>query len=381
MKQPDLRPRHATRAGLVLATSLAIAGCAGWGGDRPAGPDYRTQAEEAPRALEVPPDLAAPDTERAYRIPDTPGERISARAMQVEPDPRTPAEATPSADYRVLPESAEVRLMRDGQTRWLQVDASPEELWGRLAAFWETQHLPLERNEPDLGIMETEWAEDQANIPLRGSQGFLSRIVGTMYDAGTRDRYRLRIERTNGRSEVYITHRGAEEQRDGTSWRWALRPSDPELEAEMLNRLLLFLTTGEPGEGGARAPETLVEPTAQVELAEHEGSPALLLEGEHEAVWRRLGTTLDRAGLLIDESNRAEGYYRVTFRPDMAADSDRGGLFRRSDEHRTNERYRVELHDAGDRQLRIRARSVDGSELSARDAEFVLERIQAHLPR
>lgn len=381
MTQSVRRPRHATRAGLVIATSLAIAGCAGWGGDRSTGPDYQVQRDDAPRDLELPPDLTAPDTERAYRIPEAPGERISARAMQEDPAARAPADpAAPAEALRVLPETAGIRLMRDGQTRWLAVDAPSEELWPRLAAFWETQHLPLERNEPEVGVMETEWAEDQAGIPLRGSQGLLSRIVGSVYDATTRDKYRLRIERANGLSEVYITHHGAEEQHDGTSWRWARRPSDPELEAEMLNRLRLFLTTGDPGEGGARAPETLVEPATETEVVTEDGAPVLLLEGDYEMVWRRLGTTLDRSGLLVDEHDRADGYFIVTFRPDMAADAD-GGIFARTDEHRANERYRVELRQAGEGQLRIHARSLDGDELRTRDARFVLERIQAQIAR
>lgn len=382
MKLPAHRPRHLIRAGLVLSTSLAIAGCAGWGGDRSTGPDYQLQRDEAPRDLELPPDIAAPDTERAYRIPEAPGERISARAMQEDPATRTPAEPTaPAETVRVLPETTDVRLMRDGQTRWLVIDAPPEELWQRLAAFWETQHLPLERNDPELGILETEWAEDQAGIPLRGSQGLLSRVVGSVYDATTRDKYRLRIERINGRSEVYITHRGAEEQHDGTTWRWARRPADPELEVEMLNRLRLFLTTGDPGEGGERAPETRVEPASEPELETRNDSPVLLLEGDYHMTWRRLGTTLDRSGLLVDEQHRDEGYFLVTFRPDMADDADEGGFFGRTDEHRANERYRVELRDAGDGHLQVHAASLDGDELRTRDAEFVLERIHAQMSR
>nr|WP_018860685.1 MULTISPECIES: outer membrane protein assembly factor BamC [unclassified Thioalkalivibrio] len=340
--------------------------------------------------LEVPPDLIAPDTERAYRLPDDPGGRISARDMQQDTAQRQqqPAQAQPGAPTRtvqVLPESAEVQLMRDGGTRWLQVDGDPDEIWDRLVAFWDSQNLRLERNEPQVGVMQTEWAEDRAGIPLRGTQNIFARALGNVYDANTRDQYRMRVERDNGRSEIYITHRGAEEQAEGQSWRWAMRPSDPELEAEMLNRLLVYLTTGDPGEGGTRVAETLVDRPTELQLTEHDGSPALLLGGEYDRVWRQLGTFLDRAGLLVDEQDRQAGIYEVTYRPGMTGEREERGFFSRvfgrGGDRRENERYQIRLQDRGDGDLLIEARDLEGDRLSDRDAEFVLERIQTQMQR
>lgn len=389
MKLPSKPYRSATRATLAIATGLAVAGCGTWGGDRQSGPEYdmSRQMED----LEVPPDLIAPDTERAYRLPDDPGGRISARDMQQDTAQRRqqPAQAqpgaTPATSAEVLPESAEVQLMRDGGTRWLQVDGDPGEIWDRLVAFWDSQNLRLERNEPRVGVMQTEWAEDRAGIPLRGTQNIFARALGNIYDANTRDQYRMRVERTNGQSEIYITHRGAEEQAEGESWRWAMRPSDPELEAEMLNRLLVFLTTGEAGEGGTRVAETLVDRPTELQLTEHDGSPALLLGGEYDRVWRQLGTFLDRAGLLVDEQDRQAGIYEVTYRPGMTGESEERGffsrIFGRGGDRRENERYEIRLQDRGDGDLLIDARDLDGDRLSDRDAEFVLERIQTQMQR
>ncbi|ADC70924.1 putative lipoprotein [Thioalkalivibrio sp. K90mix] len=388
MKLP-FKPYHsATRATLAIATGLAVAGCGGWGGDRQSGPEYEMSRQM--EDLEVPPDLIAPDTERAYRLPDDPGGRISARDMQQDTAQRQqqPAQAQPGAPTRtvqVLPESAEVQLMRDGGTRWLQVDGDPGEIWDRLVAFWDSQNLRLERNEPQVGVMQTEWAEDRAGIPLRGTQNIFARALGNVYDANTRDQYRMRVERVNGQSEIYITHRGAEEQAEGQSWRWAMRPSDPELEAEMLNRLLVYLTTGDPGEGGARVAETLVDRPTELQMTEQDGSPALLLGGEYERVWRQLGTFLDRAGLLVDEQDRQAGIYEVTYRPDMTGDRDEPGffgrIFGRGGDRRENERYQIRLEDRGDGDLLIEARDIEGDRLSNRDAEFVLERIQTQMQR
>lgn len=390
MKQSAKLHYRAPRTALALAIGLAIAGCS-TSGDRQSGPEYEMSRQMD--NLEVPPDLIAPGSDRAYRIPDAPGERVSAREMQQDSAARQQQRQTRTADAaapvgsdaRVLPESAEVELMREGNVRWLSVETPPEELWDRLTAFWDSQNLRLERNEPQVGIMETEWAEDRAGIPLRGTQNIFARALGNVYDANTRDKYRLRVERDNGRSAIYIAHRGASEEPEGETWRWAMRPSDPELEAEMLNRLRVFLVTGEMPEGGTRVAETVGDRPTELHQAEHEGQPVLVTGGEMERLWSQMGTYLDRAGLLVDEQDRNTRTFEVTYRPDMVGEGERGGffsrIFGRGGDRRENERYQVRLSETGDGNLRIAARDIDGEPLSRRDAEFVLERIEQQILR
>ncbi|WP_018935145.1 outer membrane protein assembly factor BamC [Thioalkalivibrio sp. ALJ24] len=377
-----LSARHASRPALAAALPLAVAlavGTAGCAGTDDRGPVYQ-ESRQAPD-LEVPPELSAPDSRDGHRVPDAPGERVSAREMQ-QPEaaaaPGTPATAR-ADDVRVLPEDSDVRLWRDGDTRWLTVDEDPDALWNSLAAFWDSQNLPLERNEPDVGIMETEWAEDRAGIPFSGARGFFARTIGGLYDTGTRDKYRLRVEREDdGSTAVYITHRGAEEEPLGDErFVWVTRPADPELEAEMLNRLRLFLLTGEPGEGGERAEESEMQRVPGATLEDRDGEPALRFDADGERVWRHLGTRLDRAGLLIDDRDRRSGIHEVTYRPD-ATGEERDGFFSRMfgrGDQRADTRYRVELTEQ-DGAATVRVRDLDGEMLDEDDARFVLERIE-----
>ncbi|AGA35076.1 Outer membrane protein NlpB, lipoprotein component of the protein assembly complex (forms a complex with YaeT, YfiO, and YfgL); Lipoprotein-34 precursor [Thioalkalivibrio nitratireducens DSM 14787] len=323
--------------------------------------------------------------QRAYRIPDAPGERVSAR--ELDRDLRTGPGAV-ARDRPILPESPEVQLRRDGQMRWLVVQAEPEALWPRLREFWRTQNLALSRDEPTVGIMETEWAEDRAGIPLGLTQGLISRALGTLYDAGTRDQYRLRVDRLNGATEVFIAHRGAVEHGDpdGQGMRWVMSDPDPQLEAEMLNRLLVFLTTGEAPEGRTRVEETDFERTGQVDLVQRDGRSVLVLRGEPDALWRRLGLALDRTGLLVDEHDRRDGTFLVTYRPDVAdgGEAERPGLLRRvfrfgrGEDRRQGERFQVRMIEHG-RDLQIEALSIEGERIRDRDARFVLELIQPQL--
>lgn len=382
--------RRATPVALVLAAVLGIAGCTTSGLET--GPKYETSREVDD--LEIPPDLTATGTRDTYRIPDAPGERVSAREMQEGADTRPQRSATTQlngpgdTDSRILPETSDVQLMREGDVRWLEVEAEPEQLWDRLVQFWDLQNLRLERNEPRIGIMETVWAENRAGIPLSTSQNLFARAFSNIYDANTRDKFRLRVERNNGGSAIYISHLGAEEEAEGDAegrvFRWTMRPSDPELEAEMLNRLLVYLTTGESPEGGQRIAETVADRPTRVREAEHDGSPVLIVAGEVERLWPVMGTYLDRAGLLVDEQDRRNRIFEVTYRPDMTGEEDNEGFFSRifgGEDARTNERYQVRLNDAGEGEVRVEPRAIDGAALHPDDAEFVLEQIKQQILR
>ncbi len=106
--------------------------------------------------------------------------------------------------------------------------------------------LPLVIDNPDTGVMETDWAENRAKIPLDAIRRTLGRALDTLYDTGERDRFRMRVERNAGGSDVFLSHRGmveiyTNERKDFQSTIWTQRPSDPELEAEMLTRLMVKL--------------------------------------------------------------------------------------------------------------------------------------------
>jgi outer membrane protein assembly factor BamC len=368
------------RIAFGVALALTLAGCSTSNG---VGDGPRYQASRQIDTLEVPPDLIGPAMERAYRIPDAPGERVSARELE-----RSAAPRSATGPSTILPESPQVQLRRDGQTRWLEVAAEPEALWPQLRDFWRTQNLSLVRDEPTVGIMETEWSENRAGIPLGAIRGLLARAVGTLYDAGTRDQYRLRVDRSNGTTDVFISHRGAVEEtdRDGASSRWVIGNPDPELEAFMLNRLLVFLTTGEVQDSAVAVSQADdFERTGQVDLAERDGQLVLIVRGEPEALWRRLGLALDRTGYLVDEQDRATSTFYVTYRPDMVEKHDRPGIFARvfggrGARAREDERYQVRMIVEGDgRDLQIIALGLDGAPLRARDARALLEQIQPQL--
>jgi outer membrane protein assembly factor BamC len=106
--------------------------------------------------------------------------------------------------------------------------------------------------------------------------------------------------------EVYINERS-----DNTVWQ--PRPADPELEAEMLRRLMVRL-----GSDNERA-KTLIAAAPVAERAQlvtaDKGSTLQMYEAFDRA-WRRVGLALDRVGFTVEDRDRSQGVYFVRYADD-----------------------------------------------------------------
>ena len=294
----------------TLTLALALAGCSSplFSGDRV---DYRTAATKM-NPLEVPPDLQQLSREGRYQQQRG---TISASAMPAAGPSTTRANAPPVAATAI----GDFRIEKDDNRRWLVVPLPPEQLWPQLTGFWRDMGFTLEKNDAAAGVMETNWAENRAKLPQDVIRRSLGAVLDTLYSTGEMDQFRTRIERTATGSEIIITHRGMIEvyttsQKDFTTWE--PRPSDPELESEMLSRLLVKLGANEAAartavaNPTAAAPATPTAPRARVVA----GQPATLeVDDGLDRAWRRVGIALDRSGFSVEDRDRAAGLYFVRY--------------------------------------------------------------------
>ncbi len=282
--------------------------------------DYKTAGKRP--ALEVPPDLTAPG--RVDRGPSAgSGTSATASAQQARA-----AQGTPTAGIAdVLPSIPGVRFERSGSQRWLSIDMKPEQLWPILTDFWNESGFTLVVQSPQTGVMETDWAENRAKLPRDAIRDVLGRVLSSVYSTGERDKFRVRIERSAGGSELYLSHRGMIEQLQGqqkeTSM-WTARPSDPDLEAEFLRRIALRLGTDNSkaqaiATAARDAANTSQNPvaapaTSRVQLTGAGAGMALEVANESfDRAWRRVGLALDRVGFTVEDRNRADGVYFVRY--------------------------------------------------------------------
>lgn len=319
----------------LLALCAQLAACTVLEGERI---DYKS-AGKAP-TLEVPPDLTQLSRDSRFVVPGGP---VTASGYQLgQAAPSMPVAATAVGD---------VRIERAGDQRWLVVNRPADQLWGPVRDFWQENGFLLSQDQPNLGIMETDWAENRAKIPQDAIRGFLGKIFDSAYSTAERDRFRTRLERSpTGGTEIYVSHRGmievyANRERDQTVWQ--PRPADPELETEMLRRLMVKLGVSE------QQSQTIVQagaaqPAARVDKVGN--TPVVRLEEGFDRAWRRVGLTLDRTGFTVEDRDRSKGLYFVRYvapNPDRKEPGFLGRIFSRSPSAEPPLKYQIAVRSEG----------------------------------
>jgi outer membrane protein assembly factor BamC len=305
--------RHALVAALL---PLAIAGCSFNSLFEGKSIEYKSATKLPP--LEVPPDLTRPGSDNRYAVPDLPTSSTATYSQYNQE--RTGQVRTGPAD--VLPTSDSVHMERAGSERYLVVKGDPDKLWPVVREFWQENGFILRIDNPEAGVMETDWAENRAKIPDDPIRSVLGKVVDGMYSTGERDKFRTRMERskTPDTVEIFITHRGMVEELTGSgvtketdSSKWMPRPPDPELEAEFLSRLMVRLGVEEERAKSMVANGGRPEDRAKLVNGGSGPTGALELAEPFDRAWRRVGVALDRSGFTVEDRDRSKGLYFVRY--------------------------------------------------------------------
>ena len=132
---------------------------------------------------------------------------------------------------------------------------------------------------------------------------------------------------------------------------WALMPPNPDLEAEMLTRLMVRFGSTEPQAIAAVAQAAAQPDRARIEKGA-DGVPKLVVDETFDRAWRRVGLALDRTGFTVVDRDRSTGVYYVRYAdPDSEiGKKDQGWIaklaFWRKDESEKPEQYRIAVVEA-----------------------------------
>ena len=300
----------------VLAVALiSLTACAGSKTDTPK-LDYQSQTRKVVN-LEVPPDLTNPNQGDLYQLPAGNG---AVRATDLD-NRRTRTQAVQQpANQAVLQSVKGVRLERDGSQRWLVVDGkTPAEIWPLLKVFWQENGFDIKSEEPAIGQMETEWAENRAKIPQDTLRRLFEKVgLSGVYATSERDKFIIRIEQgKNGTTDVFFAHKGMAEvygDKNKDTTMWQPRPNDPNLEAAFLARFMQYLGVDAQQAENALGQSVAPQPAASGELAKVDGQ-TLILNGNYERNWRRTALALDRIGLTVLGQNAERHAFLVQQAP------------------------------------------------------------------
>ncbi|MCW8899499.1 MAG: outer membrane protein assembly factor BamC [Gammaproteobacteria bacterium] len=257
--------------------------------------------------LEVPPELSEPNISDSLALPN-----IAASGSSY-------SDYT-NIDYKGDKVSATiprgVKVIREGVNQWLEINTTAEKLWPELKQFFAKVGFEIKREDKQLGVMETNWLESRASLPT----GWFAKLLNRISSTGLRDKYRARLEKTNNPNvtRLFITHQGlkehgVEEVSSIKIW-WESRPSDPELEAEMYQRFLIYRGAGKDAAINFVKKDQAKERT---HIIEKDGTKILQVGEGFARTWRRVGIALDRIGLLVDDRNRSGGLYYLRISDDF----------------------------------------------------------------
>lgn len=343
-----------TGVGIALAAFL-VTGCSSVGDllDQ-SKVDYKSASQSRLPPLEIPPDLSRPSADDRYVVPDVNPSGTATYSAYSKDRAGKPV----ATNAGVLPKIDNARIERAGTQRWLVVQGAPDQLWPTVKAFWQELGFIVNVEVPEAGVMETDWAENRARL----SEGFLrnafTKLLDSVSSTSERDKFRTRLEQGVGSNstEIYISHRGLTEvfESSGDTKRtmWQPRPADPELEAEMLGRLMVRFGVQE-ARAKSELQQAAVAPRARITRAQ-DGVGHLYVDDQFDRAWRRVGLALDRVGFTVEDRDRSKGLYFVRYvDPDADARSkqDTGFLsklaFWRStpDPKERNAQFRIAVKD------------------------------------
>jgi outer membrane protein assembly factor BamC len=285
------------RITLLLILVAPLLACSGSSLDR------RYLDVELGKPLDLPPDLTQTKTQSSFDLPkafsgDDPSERK-----------RVP----------VLARVDSLHLQGRYGFYWLSVDEPVENIYQQIKNFWASEGYALVLDEPVIGIMQTEWVFRQEG-GRKKSDSWWANLFASNELADTQDQFRTRIERdeSGNASRIYITHRASEyvqqiqvgkrdEQYSGDNG-WQLRRSDPDLEVEMLSRLMIYLGLQQDAVDAQVAKVRLFKPRASLQLDAQEKSPYLIINDPYQIAWNRVRHVLEVMNFDIEVADFKSGF-------------------------------------------------------------------------
>lgn len=255
-------------------------------------------ASESIAMLEIPPSLDNPNYSNALKVPksiDSTGEILE------------------MSDAPVLPTYMDMKIIKQGVARWLEIQSDPVSLWPYIGQFWKSQGYEIKINEPVNGILETEWKKNEISF---NAESNLIDNKDFNYNA-SKEKFRIRLERQpNGYSNIYLSNHilEADDIVSKNKIIWKKKESDISREAEMLVRMMEYF-----GISRDIAIESLNDSEKNnnankffIDLIDFYGVPAIVIQDSFSKMWREVGLSLDRSGLLVNDQNRDKAIYEIS---------------------------------------------------------------------
>ena len=247
-----------------------------------------------------------------------------------------------------------MNFVRGGSLFWLEINTPSDAVWGDLRNFFKRLGFDFEIERPQIGFFETNWLANKESLP----SNILTSLLDNVFSSSEiMDKYRIRLEWDAEKkiSRVFINHQGLREIVEGVDdnvsvvqTKWVRRPSDPELEVELLMRFMAFRGLNvSVAEKNIKA--AVKSKVAEVSLVDNK--PQLTIYEPFARSWRHVGIAIDRLGYSIDDKNRSAGVYYISLPETFEVSKESGvfgKLFTSNKEAPKHLKYLIILEDDGE---------------------------------
>jgi outer membrane protein assembly factor BamC len=347
--------------------------------------DYK-KSRQASGNLEIPPDLSS-DTIAEGGV-DFGGSSPAVTTYSAYKSGKRQARSGGGRD--VLPQNPNIEMRNDGDKHWLVIQGSPNAVWGKTIDFWQEMGIVLVEQDPTAGVMRTDWIENRADIKSDFVTNFVRRTLNSLYSSGTRDQFRVRLERgSSGRTELYLTHSQMVEKLVG-EWGsneveadravWTQGKPDHELEAIMLNKIMAYMGASDQRSRQVSSASSSSKPLSQLTTT---GTPRLQVYSDFPRTWRLVGIAMNRVGFTVEDRNRSNGAYYVRYNaPDT--DQPKEGMlskmaFWKKDDKDAAQRYVIQVQEVSSSESSVTILNEDGSPADASTSGRMLSLIHGQL--
>lgn len=286
-----------------VACVLALAACSSLNDvvDMETTIDYKSTVVGEPLAL--PPGLSDSQIQPIYRFPNSTASVVTL-SQQDSSNASVRTKSTQSATSHTM------KIERRGQERVLLVQMSEEKLFEKIAVFWRQNGFTIQSEDPATGLVVTDWAENRAGIKAGLIQRALGSVGRALADSGLRDRFTTRLDVEGKYLVVHISHERMQEvpsSRDGTRFKWVVAKEDPNLNALMLGKFMVYL-----GADQKVATEALKQTTVSKSYTEVVGDQLTIRDRLPQA-YERLGRALRRAGFTVEKADPDHRLYVIRY--------------------------------------------------------------------
>lgn len=334
------------RMGVFLVPCLVmLQGCSWLFGEEGLFPDNTDRYQEAPELAEidVPADVTTVALDPTYPIPDVKQSFLLESEFEV---PR-PTPLTGSNAYDT------VRIQRLAEESWALVAVAPGQLWPQVRAFLTSSGIAVAGSDAESGLIDTQFV--------------------TLQDRQLPTRFRFRVDTGVQRntSELHVL----QQNQSGRDTPWPTASDDIELEQDMLRNIAQFIANSAEAAPVSMMADRAMGDQGRVTLEDSETQTRLVLLLPFNRAWASLNKALPEAGFAIDDKNRSEGLFYLTFVGPQ--EEDEGGWFDwmwgGEDEHPlANRQYLLKVASVEEARMVISLMGNDGGPVERRDQQALL---------